>query len=117
MLAWLKDFARAVDQSGFDRNLIKVCFRADKSQNQELNTWIKENDFGGQVEGGKILIFNHKPAKWLFKDVEDVKLLVSNNLYPATSVLTKDWFNTHPCTIYLGDIKPSHSKDKRIVEL
>jgi hypothetical protein len=117
LLAWLKDFARAVDQSGFDRNLIKVCFRADKSQNQELNTWIKENDFGGKVEGGKILIFNHKPAKWLFKDVEDVKLLVSNNLYPATSVLTKDWFNTHPCTIYLGDIKPSHSKDKRIVEL
>jgi hypothetical protein len=34
-----------------------------------------------------------------------------------TSVLTKDWFNTHPCTVYLGDIKPSHTKDKRIVEL
>ena len=116
-LEWLKEFARAVDQLDMDRNKIKVCFRADKSQNAELNTWIKENNFGGKVEGGQILIFNHKPAKWLFKDAEDVKLLVSNNLYPATSVLTKDWFNTHPCTIYLGDIKPSHSKDKRIVEL
>jgi hypothetical protein len=116
-LEWLKDFAQAVDQSGMDRSKVKVCFRADKTQNTELNTWIKENNFGGKVEGGQILIFNHKPAKWLFKDAEDVKLLVSNNLYPATSVLTKDWFNTHPCTVYLGDIKPSHTKDKRIVEL
>ena len=116
-LEWLKEFAQAVDQTGTDRNKVKVCFRADKGQNADLNTWIKENNFGGKVEGGQILIFNHKPAKWLFKDAEDVKLLVSNNLYPATSVLTKDWFNTHPCTIYLGDIKPSHAKDKRIVEL
>ena len=78
---------------------------------------MSDNGFGGKVEEGKILIFNHKPAKWLFKEQENVKLLVTNNLYPATNSIAKDWLSSHPCVIYLGDIKPSELRGQKIVEL
>jgi len=53
----------------------------------------------------------------LFKDLDDVTLLVTNNVFPPTNVMTRDWFNSHPCVIYLGDIKPSETKGQKIVEL
>ena len=116
-LDWLKKFADSVDKLQINRSDIKVCFRASKGENEDLNRWIKDNGFGGSVEDGKILIFHHKPAKWLFKNQESVKLLVSTNLYPSTNPITRDWFASHPCVIYLGDIKPSEQKGKEIVEL
>jgi hypothetical protein len=105
------------DQSGIARDDIKVCFRENKENNSGINDWIKMAGVGGKVETGKILIFEYKPAKWLFKDSEDVKLLVTNNLYPPTNGITKDWFSSHPCVIYLGDIKPSEQRGQKIVEL
>jgi len=116
-LEWLEKFTRDIDEIGISRETVKVCFRADKNENPELNDWIKTNGFGGKVEGGKILIFNHKPAKWLFKESESVKILASNNLYPSTNQISRDWFNSHPCVIYIGDIKPSQNKEQKIVNL
>jgi hypothetical protein len=66
---------------------------------------------------GRILIFNHRPAKWIFNSISDIKILVSNSLYPSTSLITREWFESHPCVIYLGDIKPSESRNQKIVEL
>lgn len=115
---WLVQFAIDVDAAEINREKVKVCFRADKSSSSDINEWIRKNNFGGKVEQGEILIFEQKPAKWLFKEENSVKLLVTNNLYPPTSMITKDWFNSHPCTIYIGDIKPSqHYKGQTIVEL
>ena len=114
---WLKKFAEDVDRAGINRDRVKVCFRAEKASKSNINEWIKTNGFGGKVEDGDILIFEQKPAKWLFKEQESVTLLVTNNIYPPTSMIAKDWFNTHPCTIYLGDIKPSEQKGQPIVEL
>lgn len=114
---WLCDFAKSVDDCGVDRNQIKVCFRAEKNDSSNLNDTIKELGFGGKIEDGKFLIFNHKPAKWLFKEAESVKILVSNNLYPSTNALTRDWFNSHPLVIYVGNIKPSEHRNNNIVEL
>jgi hypothetical protein len=116
-LSWLDHFVRDADAAGVPRSDIRVCFRESKNSDTGINGWIKHNDVGGKVDDGKILIFEYKPAKWLFKNVEDVKMLVTNNLYPATNQLAKDWFNSHPCVIYLGDIKPSEQKGQRIVEL
>jgi hypothetical protein len=101
----------------FPKSDIKVCFRLNKDQNNGFNEWVKTNGLGGTVEQGKLLIFDHKPAKWLFRQEEDVKLLVTNNLYPHTQYLTRDWINSHPCVIYLGDIRPTLFKDQSIVEL
>ena len=116
-LDWLTQFITDADAAGIDRNEIKVCFRDSKEQNTGINEWIKANGVGGKVETGRILIFEFKPAKWLFKEQESVKLLVSNNLYPSTNQLTKDWVGSHPCVIYLGDIKPSEQRGQKIVEL
>jgi hypothetical protein len=116
-LAWLDQFIRDVDNAGIPRNDIRVCFRESKESDTGVNSWVKSNSVGGKVEDGKILIFEYKPAKWLFKQSEDVKMLVTNNLYPPTNQLTKDWFESHPCVIYLGDIKPSEQRGQQIVEL
>ena len=116
-LQWLRTFVSDADKSGIPRSEIKVCFRDTKENKSGINTWVKEAGVGGKVEDGRILIFESKPAKWLFKDSEDVKLLVSNNIYPPTNTLTRDWFNSHPCVLYLGDIKPSEQRGQKIVEL
>jgi hypothetical protein len=116
-LEWLDAFTKELDLVGIPRREIKVCFRADKTENPELNEWIRSNGFGGKVNEGKILIFNHKPAKWLFKESTSVKILASNNLYPSTNQISRDWFSSHPCVIYLGDIKPSQNKEQKIVNL
>ena len=112
---WVRKFIEDVEHSNFPKSEIRVCFRAAKDQ--EFNDWIKSNNLGGTVDQGKIFIFDHKPAKWLFKQEQDVKLLVTNNLYPHTHTLTREWINSHPCVIYLGDIKPTLIKDQNIVKL
>lgn len=114
---WLTEFSNSINSSGIDRNLVKVCFRAEKNDSTQLNELIKEFGFGGNVSEGKFLIFNHKPAKWLFKETQSVKILVSNNLYPSTNALTRDWFNSHPLVVYVGNIKPSEQRNNNIVEL
>jgi len=114
---WLKSFIAAADLKNIDRNLIKICFRENKNQNTGFNDWIKSKGLGGPINEGKILIFQHKPAKWLFKEQHSVKILATNNLYPSTNAITKDWFTAHPCVIYLGDIKPSKTRNTKIVQL
>lgn len=116
-LPWLVSFAESIDQMGIDRSTVKVGFRADKGEGSEINAWIKENNFGGSVETGKILIFKHKPPKWLFREENTVTILATNTLYQSNSSITRDWVNSHPCVIYLGDIKPTQYKEREIVEL
>lgn len=116
-LQWLQTFVAEADKHEISRDEIKVCFRDSKDSITGLNEWIKLAGVGGKVETGKILIFESKPAKWLFKDLHDVKMLVTNNLYPPTNTLAKDWFQSHPCVIYLGDIRPSEQRGQKIVEL
>jgi hypothetical protein len=53
----------------------------------------------------------------LFKDEQDVKILVTNNIYPPTNTLAKEWFGSHPCVLYLGDTKPTEQRGQKIVEL
>lgn len=116
-LQWLQTFVADADKTGILREEIKVCFRDPKESNAGLNEWIKTAGVGGTIESGKYLIFESKPAKWLFKAEEDVKILVTNNIYPPTNSLARDWFNCHPCVIFLGDTKPTETKGHKIVEL
>lgn len=116
-LDWLKQFVADAQNNLISRDEIKVCFRDSKEDRNGINEWIKLAGVGGKVDTGRILIFEHKPAKWLFKEDEDVKIVVTNNLYPHTNQLTKDWLDSHPCVIFLGDIKPSEQRGKKIVEL
>lgn len=116
-LPWLQNFVAEADNNEVSREEIKVCFRNTKELDNGLNEWIQAAGVGGRVETGKILIFESKPAKWLFKSDIDVTMLVTNNIFPPTSSITKDWLRSHPCVIYLGDMKPTETKGQKIVEL
>jgi hypothetical protein len=116
-LPWLQSFVADADSSGVNREEIKVCFRDNKESTTGLNDWIKIAGVGGKVETGRILIFESKPAKWLFKASNDVILLVTNNIFPPTNTMARDWFMCHPCVIYLGDTRPTETKGQKIVEL
>ena len=116
-LPWLQNFVADAEKSGVSREEIKVCFRDSKESTTGLNDWIKIAGVGGKVETGRILIFESKPAKWLFKPENDVTLLVTNNIFPPTNTMARDWFMCHPCVIYLGDTRPTESKGQKIVEL
>jgi hypothetical protein len=116
-LPWLQSFVADAEKSGVDREEIKVCFRDNKESTTGLNDWIKIAGVGGKVETGRILIFESKPAKWLFKADNDVTLLVTNNIFPPTNTMARDWFMCHPCVIYLGDTRPTETKGQKIVEL
>ena len=116
-LPWLQNFVADAEKSGVSREEIKVCFRDNKESTTGLNDWIKIAGVGGKVETGRILIFESKPAKWLFKADNDVTLLVTNNIFPPTNTMARDWFMCHPCVIYLGDTRPTETKGQKIVEL
>jgi len=116
-LQWLQNFVAEADRMGVGRDQIKVCFREGKDSKGGINEWVKLAGVGGKVETGKILIFETKPAKWLFKQEQDVTLLVTNNIYPPTNITAQHWFNSHPCVIYLGDTRPTKQKGQNIVEL
>jgi hypothetical protein len=116
-LPWLQNFVAEADNNEINREEIKVCFRNTKELDNGINEWIQAAGVGGRVETGRILIFESKPAKWLFKSDIDVTMLVTNNIFPPTNNMTKDWFRSHPCVIYLGDTKPTETKGQKIVEL
>ena len=96
---------------------IRICFRQDKIEDRGFNQWVKDNGYGGKVEGGKIFIFQNKPPKWLFSDGIDVKIILTNSLYPVPSAITQAWMESHTCVCFVGDIKAAHIKDKKIAEL
>jgi hypothetical protein len=116
-IGWLDQFVRQSDAAGISRTDIKVCFRDPDSKKSNLNQWIKDNCVGGAVSDGKLLIFQHKPAKWLFKENVDVKIIATNSFTPITEPLTAAWISSHYCVCYLGDIRPTKFKDKKVVEL
>jgi hypothetical protein len=117
IVLWLERFIASADQAGISRSDIKVCFRDPVEKKSKLNEWIKDNNLGGKVEGGKILLFLHKPPKWLFKDGIDVKIVITNSYTPINEPTTSSWLAVHPCVCYLGEIKPTPIRKQKIVSL
>lgn len=114
---WLKKFVKISENFPAERQHIKVCFRDDKESKGNFNQWVKDNGLGGGVGDGKYLIFENKPAKWLFRDNVDVKIIVTNNLYINSNAWVNDWMVSHPCVIYLSDVKPTLKRVKNIDNL
>lgn len=117
IIDWLEKFVGSADLAGIPRSEIKVCFRDPVEKKSKLNEWIKDNMLGGTVRDGKILIFLHKPPKWLFKDNIDVKIVITNSYTPINEPTTSAWLSVHPCVCYLGDIKPTPIRKQQIVTL
>ncbi len=102
---------------------IKVCYRLDAEEDKKknFNQWVKDQGLTGSVENGKIFIFLHKPAKWLFSKKLDVNIIVTNTLWPSTTLGVVNWIESHPCSIFLSDHRPTlktrTKKEKNIVDL
>ena len=115
-VSWIKELASVVDQYGYSKNDFRVCFRTSNEIDPDFNKWVSKNNFGGKIDTAKFLIFQHKPAKWLFNGENDVIIIASNELLPSTNSTTKAMFNNHPCVVYIGEYKPTKQKDN-IIEL
>lgn len=115
-LEYMKELKKCIDSNKYNPNDFRVCFRANNKDDPEFNNWVRDNKFGGKIEGAKFLIFQHKPAKWLFKQENDVIIVATNNLMPSTFGLTRDLIESSPIVFYVGEIEPSRGK-RTIVEL
>jgi len=115
--SWVKQFCASAEISGIKKDDIRVCYRLGKEEDKGFNQWVKDAGYGGKVEGAKLFIFQNKPPKWLFSDNIDVKIVLTNSLYPIPSATTQAWMETHSCVCFVGDIKAAHIKEKKIVEL
>lgn len=116
---WCKEFINTIGETGNQHIKTKICFRFPNNdvQGSAFNQWIKDQGLGADMKEGQVFICNHKPPKWMFKDDFDVKLLVSNGIYPSTNTITESMLDSHHTVFFLGDIKPSEKRKKKIVEL
>ena len=116
---WTSSFVESLKTRNLPQDMVRVCFRFknDDIHGKEFNTWVKENNLGGEVSTGKIFICQHKPPKWMLKDDFRPKIMISNTLYPHTSTTTNSMLNSHHTIFYVGNIRPSLRKDTSIVEL
>lgn len=113
---WIDNFVRTAENHKIERDKIRVCFR-EKEATSDFNQWIKQNHLGGKVDTADIFLFEHKPPKWAFAIKDEINILATNMINPSTNLITNDWLNSHPCSIYLTDIKPTSRGGKNIVEL
>lgn len=113
---WLRTFIKTAKDLKINKK-ITVCFRENSKENEDFNQWVKENDLGGKVENGDILIFQHKPPKWIFKNLTEFKIMATNMINPSSNVLTQDFLNGFPCVFYLSDVSPTKWRNKKIVSL
>lgn len=114
---WIEHFVNSAEKFNISRKLIKVCFRESSIEDKIFNQWVKDNQLGGKVSEGKIFIFSHKPAKWLFKDNIDVNIIVINSFTPVNEPTMQTWTNSHHCVVYLGALKPTPPRTDRFVKL
>lgn len=117
VIRWLENFVQDADSNAVSRHDIRVCFRESKDSDIPLNDWIRHNNLGGKIESGKIFIFKHKPAKWIFSNNIDVKIVVTNSFTPPSDPTTRMWLEWHPCVLFASDIEPTEMRNKRIVNL
>ena len=117
LIKWLDQFVSDADASMISRRDIRVCFREPKDSNIPLNSWIKNEELRGPVDGGRIFIFKHKPAKWIFSNNIDVKIVATNSFIPPSEYSVKAWVEWHPCVLFISDIEPTELRNKKIVNL
>jgi hypothetical protein len=114
---WVKSLAWNIDSSGYNKKDFRVCFRTSNQSDPDFNKWVNENGFGGKIKDAKFFIFREKPAKWLFKDENDVIIVASNDLLPGLNSSAKSMLKSHPCVIYINEFKPVKQYGETIVEL
>lgn len=114
--SWLENFVSAAERSEVPRAYIKVCFR-EKAADDPFNIWIKDQGIGGKTDQGRIFVFEQKPAKWIFKNSSEFRIIATTSINPPMNIITREWLESHPMSFYLTDIKPTQKGQREIVEL
>jgi hypothetical protein len=116
---WCNQFINTLSETGNQDIKTKICFRYPNTEakGSAFNQWIKDSGFGADMKEGQIFICNHKLPKWMLKDEFDVKIVISNGIFPSTNTTTESLIDSHHTVFFLGDIKPSEKRKKKIVEL
>ena len=114
---WIKFLAAQIDKLGYNKKDFRICFRSSNKDNPNFNKWVNENGFGGKISDAKFLIFQQKPAKWLFKEENDVIIVATNEILPGMNSTARALFNNHPCVIFIGEFKPVKNTKENIIEL
>ena len=116
---WCNQFINTLTETGNQDIKTKICFRYPNTEakGSAFNQWIKDSGFGADMKEGQIFICNHKLPKWMLKDEFDVKIVISNGIFPSTNTTTESLIDSHHTVFFLGDIKPSEKRKKKIVEL
>ena len=115
--SWVQDFVTKVEKTRHSLDGIRVCFREKNNDDPDFNSWIKNKNLGGDIASGRIFIFKEKPAKWLMENDQDVKIVILNGAFPPSSANAQHWLEQQSCVIYTGNLRPSLTKGKNIVEL
>ena len=77
-ITWTMNFVNLAEHYGIEKSKIKICFREKNKDNKEFNDWIKSNGLGGPIKDEKIFIFLSLPAKWIFKDKDNLATIATN---------------------------------------
>jgi hypothetical protein len=117
MIGWLNQFIHDATDMGIDTSKFRVCHREPKDSKTPINEWIKANHLGGKIDKGQLFIFKHKPAKWLFSNDVDVKIVGTNSYIPVSETSALWWMQSHPCVCYISDIKPTKTRNRAIAHL
>jgi hypothetical protein len=102
---WLYHFIEAVKQSPIE--LSDVKYGSVVKGDNPMNELIIQHGLNKNSKHGKIIIFIYQPTKSLIAEAENVMMLVTNNLYPSTNGITRDWLDSHPCVIHLSEYCPT----------
>ena len=114
---WLENFVITYRRYAKNPRDIKICHRESNREHSELNQWIKDNDLGGSVKDGRVLVFLNIPGKWIFKENIDISMIVVRSEYYPNNTVVNNWHDSHPCTVILGHEKPKFFHESGIVKL
>jgi hypothetical protein len=117
VLPWLQNFLENADSFDIPRTFIKVCFRQKSNDKDNINEWIKDQQVGGKLEGGKIFVFMHSPNKWFYNDIDSYKILLFNNVIPPTNHMVQALMHMHPLVMHYENIKPTSMREIEIETL
>lgn len=115
---WISNFIKEIRKYSKHKTGVKVAFRESNKTNPEFNQWLSDNNLTGDLHDAKYLIFKNKTPKWLHKDTESIKIIATNNTFLPSSIMMRQWYESHPCVIYINDYQPVLvRREDAIVEL
>jgi len=114
ILKWLKTFYNISLNTNFTKK-IKIGFR--ENADSSINEWIKENELGGKIEEGDVLIFKNKIPKWIFTKNISIDIFSTNDLIPNRNAVIKQMVRHMPIVVHIAEYEPTTWRDHKIVNL